>query len=269
MSRKEKELKLREAATKLKIRTLKQQLLNSTGASASVMQPLAGGQVGGAAMKHQLICNDGQPHPQEYYIQQAKEILASCGAVNSSSSSQPPPASQATQKPHTPHHNNNGSQPPHQYSHGQHDRGHTPSPQSHALHFHPAHNSVPCHHSSHSHTLPVSLHISQSSNNHAFSNVSQGHTPPSKSSHSLAPSTSTRLTQAMPEPSSQTTPTKPAARLPPTQPMPEKLTLPEEIKETQYMTAVQRQKARVNRIRRYMVAATVIQRAWRRKHPRT
>ena len=42
-----------------------------------------------------------------------------------------------------------------------------------------------------------------------------------------------------------------------------KLTLPEEIKETEYMTALQRQKARVSRIRRCIVAATVIQRAWR------
>ena len=43
----------------------------------------------------------------------------------------------------------------------------------------------------------------------------------------------------------------------------QKLTLPEEIKETEYMSAVQRQKARVSRIRRCIVAATVIQRAWR------
>ena len=43
----------------------------------------------------------------------------------------------------------------------------------------------------------------------------------------------------------------------------EKLTLPEEIKETEYMTALQRQKARVYRIRRCIAAATVIQRAWR------
>ena len=42
-----------------------------------------------------------------------------------------------------------------------------------------------------------------------------------------------------------------------------KLTLPEEIKETEYMSALQRQKARVSRIRRCIVAATVIQRAWR------
>ena len=42
-----------------------------------------------------------------------------------------------------------------------------------------------------------------------------------------------------------------------------KLTLPEEVKETEYMTALQRQKARVSRIRRCIVAATVIQRAWR------
>ena len=43
----------------------------------------------------------------------------------------------------------------------------------------------------------------------------------------------------------------------------QKLTLPEEIKETEYMSALQRQKARVSRIRRCIVAATVIQRAWR------
>ena len=43
----------------------------------------------------------------------------------------------------------------------------------------------------------------------------------------------------------------------------QKLTLPEEIKETEYMSAIQRQKARVSRIRRCIVAATVIQRAWR------
>jgi hypothetical protein len=43
----------------------------------------------------------------------------------------------------------------------------------------------------------------------------------------------------------------------------QKLTLPEEVKETEYMSALQRQKARVSRIRRCIVAATVIQRAWR------
>ena len=43
----------------------------------------------------------------------------------------------------------------------------------------------------------------------------------------------------------------------------QKLTLPEEIKETEYMSALQKQKARVSRIRRCIVAATVIQRAWR------
>ena len=43
----------------------------------------------------------------------------------------------------------------------------------------------------------------------------------------------------------------------------QKLTLPEEIKETEYISALQRQKARVSRIRRCIVAATVIQRAWR------
>ena len=42
-----------------------------------------------------------------------------------------------------------------------------------------------------------------------------------------------------------------------------KLTLPEEIKETEYMSALQRQKARVSRIRRCIAAATVIQRVWR------
>ena len=43
----------------------------------------------------------------------------------------------------------------------------------------------------------------------------------------------------------------------------QKLTLPEEIKETEYMSALQRQRARVSRIRRCIVAATVIQRTWR------
>ena len=43
----------------------------------------------------------------------------------------------------------------------------------------------------------------------------------------------------------------------------QKLTLPEEIKETEYMSALQRQKARVSRIRRCIVAAPVIQRTWR------
>lgn len=43
----------------------------------------------------------------------------------------------------------------------------------------------------------------------------------------------------------------------------EKLSLPEEVKETAYMSAVQRQRVRVSRIRRCIVAATVIQRAWR------
>ena len=45
-----------------------------------------------------------------------------------------------------------------------------------------------------------------------------------------------------------------------------KLTLPDQVKETEYMTAVQRQKARVARIRRCIVAATVIQRAWKDYH---
>ena len=43
----------------------------------------------------------------------------------------------------------------------------------------------------------------------------------------------------------------------------QRLTLPDEIKETEYMSAVQRQRARVSRIRRCIAAATVIQRAWR------
>ena len=43
----------------------------------------------------------------------------------------------------------------------------------------------------------------------------------------------------------------------------QKLTLPEEVKETEYMSALQRQKASVSRIRRCIMAATVIQRAWR------
>ena len=41
------------------------------------------------------------------------------------------------------------------------------------------------------------------------------------------------------------------------------LTLPKEIKETEYMTALQKHKSRVNKIRRCMVAATLIQRVWR------
>lgn len=49
----------------------------------------------------------------------------------------------------------------------------------------------------------------------------------------------------------------------PQQPSKARLTLPEEVKETEYMTALQRQRARVSRIRRCIVAATVIQRAWR------
>lgn len=48
----------------------------------------------------------------------------------------------------------------------------------------------------------------------------------------------------------------------------EKLTLPEEVKETVYMSAVQKQKVRVSRIRRCIVAATVIQRAWRDRETR-
>lgn len=43
----------------------------------------------------------------------------------------------------------------------------------------------------------------------------------------------------------------------------QRLALPEEIEETEYMSALQKQKARVSRIRRCIVAATVIQRAWR------
>lgn len=50
---------------------------------------------------------------------------------------------------------------------------------------------------------------------------------------------------------------------------PVRLTLPEEIKETEYMSAVQRQKARVSRIRRCIVAATLIQRAWRNYKQKT
>ena len=42
-----------------------------------------------------------------------------------------------------------------------------------------------------------------------------------------------------------------------------KLTLPEEIKENEYMSAIQRQKVRVSTIHRCILATTVIQRAWR------
>ena len=42
-----------------------------------------------------------------------------------------------------------------------------------------------------------------------------------------------------------------------------RLTLPPEVKETKYMTSLQKQKSRVSKIRRCIVAATVIQRAWR------
>lgn len=48
----------------------------------------------------------------------------------------------------------------------------------------------------------------------------------------------------------------------------QRLTLPDEIKETEYMSAVQRQRARVSRIRRCIAAATVIQRAWREHRER-
>ena len=43
-----------------------------------------------------------------------------------------------------------------------------------------------------------------------------------------------------------------------------RLTIPEEARETEYMGAVQRQRARVSRIRRCIAAATLIQRAWRK-----
>ena len=41
------------------------------------------------------------------------------------------------------------------------------------------------------------------------------------------------------------------------------LRLPEEMKEKEYMSAVEKRRARVSRIRRCIAAATVIQRAWR------
>ena len=69
----------------------------------------------------------------------------------------------------------------------------------------------------------------------------------------------TKVVNQVPSTSSMTSPSsrtpRPNSR--------QKLTLPEEIKETEYMSALQRQKARVSRIRRCIVAATVIQRAWR------
>ena len=43
----------------------------------------------------------------------------------------------------------------------------------------------------------------------------------------------------------------------------EKLTVSKEVKETGYMTEVQRQRVRVSRIRRCIASATIIQRAWR------
>ena len=257
MSRQEKELRLREAATKLKIRALKQQLLNSTAASGSMVQP----PVAGATTRH----HDGQPHLHEYYIQQAKEILASCDVRPSLAAQTPHPHHQTTSKPRPSYapSNSNSSDGP---------TSHTSSPQSHTPHSYPAHNSGPSPHSPNSHAPSISLHncaqSSQSSKNHTPSDSSQS----SNSSCSHTHSTGKRLTQLVSEPgSSQTTPTQPAVRLLPPltkSPMPEKLALPEEIKETQYMTAVQLQKVRVNKIRRYMVAATVIQRAWRKRHPR-
>ena len=72
-------------------------------------------------------------------------------------------------------------------------------------------------------------------------------------------STATPPTKEGPQPPSPTsTPQAPSKRWPR-----EKLTLPKMVKETEYMTAVERQKVRVAKIRRCMVAATVIQRAWR------
>ena len=43
-----------------------------------------------------------------------------------------------------------------------------------------------------------------------------------------------------------------------------KLTVPEMVKETEYMSALNKQKARVSRIRRAIHAAEVIQKAWRK-----
>ena len=43
----------------------------------------------------------------------------------------------------------------------------------------------------------------------------------------------------------------------------QRMPLPEEVKEREYMSAVQQQRLRVSRIRRCIAAATVIQRAWR------
>ena len=69
----------------------------------------------------------------------------------------------------------------------------------------------------------------------------------------------TKVVNQVPSSSAVTSPS-PKTRRPKSR---QKLTLPEEIKETEYMSALQRQKARVSRIRRCIVAATVIQRAWR------
>ena len=48
----------------------------------------------------------------------------------------------------------------------------------------------------------------------------------------------------------------------------EKLTVPVEAKETEYMSEVQKQRARVTRIRKCIAAATAIQRAWRKHRSR-
>ena len=101
--------------------------------------------------------------------------------------------------------------------------------------------------SSHDHVTPLSGHT-----------TSPGHmthqkTPPSQSIYSnTSQPTSNRMTFS----GHKTTPLSTKRT--------EKLTLPEEMKESEYMTAVQKQKCRVTRIRRCIVAATVIQRAWRR-----
>lgn len=113
------------------------------------------------------------------------------------------------------------------------------------------------------HVTPLSGHMTPST----------GHMTPSTGHTTLSTSHTTPSTGHMTPQTRHMTPLTPSTgHVTPstghmTSPSPTraKLTLPEEVKETEYMSAVQKQRVRVSKIRRCIVAATVIQRAWRQR----
>ena len=282
MSRKEKELQLKEAVTRMKIRALKQQLMGThktTDFAATTEHSLLAGR---AAQKtsephlheytHKLPADSEHTssvnHDKLYYLQQADQILNVSEDANHSLftyGATPPPSqpgiatatppnyafSSATHLHHSaslttpPHHSASLTTPPHHSASLT-----TPPHHSASLTTPPHHTATQLHHQTPSSPFnqPLHSHISSSPPAH-------DHTPSSPTPQQLA------ITAPSGHPAVRTN-TAPSH----TKVLAERLTLLPEIKETEYMTAVQKQKVRVNRIRRCMIAATVIQRAWRRRH---